>query len=299
MLTVDIGNLPTMTTEHDVRSIGPQIRMRLPELTDKERVIVHYLLAKGSEINALTIAEVAQAHEVSEALIVKLSKKLGYNGFRELRDKIHRYSQLPVSDLYQEIDPDDSPAVIVQKIFRTAIQALEETIAILNINDFARAVDILIDARQRDFYGVGGSATIIKDASHKFLRIGVRTNVCDDAHLMMMSASLLDARDAVLVVSHSGQTTAVLEAARLARNNGARIIALTNYPNSALAGIADVVLLSTARGSALMSENAAARIAQLNIIDALFVCVAQRDMQQAEGNLEKTMSSVQQKREKS
>jgi DNA-binding MurR/RpiR family transcriptional regulator len=91
----------------------------------------------------------------------------------------------------------------------------------------------------------------------------------------------------------------VLEAARLARNNGARIIALTNYPNSALAGIADVVLLSTARGSALMSENAAARIAQLNIIDALFVCVAQRDMQQAVGNLEKTMSSVQQKREKS
>ncbi len=286
-----------MTTEHDVRSIGPQIRMRLPELTDKERAIVHYLLDKGSEVSTLTIAEVAQQHEVSEALIVKLSKKLGYNGFRELRDKVYRYSQLPVSDLYQDIDPGDSPAVIVQKIFRTAIQALEETMAILNISDFTRAVDAIIDARQRDFYGVGGSATIIKDASHKFLRIGVRTTVYDDAHLMMMSASLLDSRDVVLAVSHSGQTSAVLEAARLARRNGAKIIALTNYPNSALAETADIVLLSTARGSPLMSENAAARIAQLNIIDALFVCVAQRDMQQAESNLAKTMSSVKQKRE--
>lgn len=286
-----------MAIEHDVRSIGPQIRMRLPELTDKERGIVHYLLDKGSEVSTLTIAEVAQLHEVSEALIVKLSKKLGYNGFRELRDKVHRYSQLPVSDLYQEIDPEDSPAVIVQKIFRTAIQALEETIAILSIDHFSNAVEAMIKARQRDFYGVGGSATIIKDASHKFMRIGVRSSVYDDAHLMMMSASLLDERDVVLAVSHSGQTSAVLEATRLARRNGAKIIALTNYPNSALADIADIVLLSTARGSALMSENAAARIAQLNIIDALFVCVAQRDMPQAEANLEKTMSSVKQKRE--
>jgi len=286
-----------MAIEHDVRSIGPQIRMRLPELTDKERGIVHYLLDKGSEVSTLTIAEDAQLHEVSEALIVKLSKKLGYNGFRELRDKVHRYSQLPVSDLYQEIDPEDSPAVIVQKIFRTAIQALEETIAILSIDHFSNAVEAMIKARQRDFYGVGGSATIIKDASHKFMRIGVRSSVYDDAHLMMMSASLLDERDVVLAVSHSGQTSAVLEATRLARRNGAKIIALTNYPNSALADIADIVLLSTARGSALMSENAAARIAQLNIIDALFVCVAQRDMPQAEANLEKTMSSVKQKRE--
>lgn len=281
----------------NIRSTGPRLRMMLPNLTTRERQVVEHLLNIGDGIRDLTISEVAQETRVSEAMIVKLAKKLGYTGFRDLKDRLYQYSLLPVTEMYQEIDPADSSAVIVNKLFKTSIQALEETLAILNMDDFDRAVDVILSARQRDFYGVGGSATIAKDASHKFLRIGLRSTAYDDSHLMIMSASLLTQRDAVLAVSHSGQTSAVLEAVRLARRNGAPIIALTNYSRSALAREADIVLCSTARGSPLMGENAAARIAQLNIIDALFVCVAQRDYIHAEENLEKTMASVQQKRE--
>jgi DNA-binding MurR/RpiR family transcriptional regulator len=56
------------------------------------------------------------------------------------------------------------------------------------------------------------------------------------------------------------------------------------------------VLASTSRGSPLLGENAAARIAQLNILDALFVAVAQRDYRAAERNLAKTMGVVTNKR---
>lgn len=282
---------------NDIRSIGPRIRMVMPGLTAREQQVVHFMLDTGSEIADLTIGEVALQNGVSEAMVVKLAKKLGYNGYRDLKEMLYRYSQLPVTEMYQELDPDDTPEVIIQKLFKTSIQALEETLAILNLTDFNRAVDVIINAQGRDFYGVGGSAAIAKDASHKFLRIGMRSTVYDDSHLMMMSASLLSELDMVLAVSHSGQTSAILEAVRLARRNGAQVIALTNYSNSALAREADIVLLSTARGSPLMGENAAARIAQLNIIDALFVCVAQRDYMLAQQKLERTMLSVRQKRE--
>ncbi|RWQ59480.1 MAG: SIS domain-containing protein, partial [Mesorhizobium sp.] len=66
-------------------------------------------------------------------------------------------------------------------------------------------------------------------------------------------------------------TSAVIDAIQLARKSGARTLAITNYDNSPLADVADIVLCSTAQGSPLMGENAAARIAQLNILDALFV----------------------------
>jgi DNA-binding MurR/RpiR family transcriptional regulator len=56
--------------------------------------------------------------------------------------------------------------------------------------------------------------------------------------------------------------------------------------------MAEVVLASTAQGSPLMGENAAARIAQLNILDALFVAVAQRDVATTDANLRRTMDSV-------
>ncbi|TIT75602.1 MAG: RpiR family transcriptional regulator, partial [Mesorhizobium sp.] len=73
---------------------------------------------------------------------------------------------------------------------------------------------------------------------------------------------------------------------------GARTIALTNYATSPLAAIADVVLCSTAQGSPLLGENAAARIAQLIIFDAVFAAVARRDLKAAERNLAATMGAV-------
>ena len=155
---------------------------------------------------------------------------------------------------------------------------------------------MLYRARNRDFYGVGGSAQIARDVSHKFLRIGIRASVYDDSHMMLMSASLLGADDIAVGFSHSGNTSAVIDAIQLARKNGARTLAITNYDSSPLAGLADIVLCSTAQGSPLMGENAAARIAQLNILDALFVAVAQRDYQAAERNLGRTMSAVKSKR---
>ena len=155
-----------------------------------------------------------------------------------------------------------------------------------------RAADLIFNARQRDLYGIGGSAQIARDVSHKFLRIGVRTSVFDDAHMMLMSAALLGEGDVAVAFSHSGTTTAVIEPLELARRRGARTVALTNYATSPLASTADVVLCSTAQGSPLLGENAAARIAQLVILDAVFVAVAQRDLRAAERNLAATRDAV-------
>ena len=100
--------------------------------------------------------------------------------------------------------------------------------------------------------------------------------------MMLMSAALLSDGDVAIGFSHSGTTTAVIEPLELARKNGARIIGLTNYAGSPIASIADVVLCSTAQGSPLLGENAAARIAQLVVFDAVFAAVAQRDLAAAE-----------------
>ncbi|ODT15661.1 MAG: RpiR family transcriptional regulator, partial [Kaistia sp. SCN 65-12] len=202
------------------------------------------------------------------------------------------YNSLPAAGMHQDLSPEDTSREIVQKVFRTSIHALQETLAILDLDAFDRAVGAIHGARQRDLYGVGGSAQIARDVAHKFLRIGVRASVQDDAHMMLMSASLLGPGDLAIAFSHSGNTTAVIEAIERARRNGATTLAITNYGRSPLARQAEIVLCSTAQGSPLLGENAAARIAQLNILDAVFVAVAQRDYRTAEQNLEKTMRAV-------
>ncbi len=276
----------------DPRQTGPAIRSRLPELTALETRIVDLMLT-DRRFNAETaLRDVAQDAGVSEAMVVKLAKKLGFAGFRDMRSQIVAYNELPTAELHEQLQVTDDAGTIVKKVFRTAMQALEETLAILDLPAFIRATDMLAGARQRDFYGLGGSAQIARDVAHKFLRVGVRAAVFDDSQMMRMSASLLKPGDVAVGFSHSGETEAVIRPIALARANGAGTIVITNHAASPLARMAEVVLASTAQGSPLMGENAAARIAQLNILDALFVAVAQRDVTTTEGNLRRTMESV-------
>ena len=280
----------------DARAVGAQIRMRLPSLTPLEGKVAADILARKDIAGETPLREVAQGSGVSEAMVVKVAKKLGFAGFREFRQGLVDYYSSDTASLHAEIGPDDTAGEIVQKVFRTAMQALEETFAILDLTAFERAADYLHRARQRDFYGLGGSAQIARDVSHKFLRIGIRSQVFDDAHMMMMSAALLGPDDVAIAFSHSGSTAAVIDAVELARKGGARIIAVTNYPDSPLARMVDVVLCSTAQNNPLLGENATARIAQLNLLDALFVATAQRDRATADANLARTMRAVQSKR---
>jgi DNA-binding MurR/RpiR family transcriptional regulator len=269
--------------------------MLLPELTASEARITEILL-RSDAAEELPLKSVAKEAETSEAMVVKTAKRLGFSGYRELRSALAAYKSQPYVDLHQEIRPDDTAQTIVQKVFRTSIQALEETLAILDMEAFSHAAELLHGARQRDFYGLGGSAQIARDVAHKFLRIGIRASVQDDTHMMAMSASLLRAGDVVVAFSHSGATTGVLESVQIARANRASIIAVTNYASSPIAELSDVVLCATAQGSYLTSENAAARIAQLNIMDAVFIAVAQKGIQSAEANLVRTMAAVSAKR---
>ncbi len=284
-----------MTAPADPRAVGPRLRMMLPEMSPLEARITGFLMNRDFD-DTLPLKLVAEETGTSEAMVVKTAKKLGFEGFRDLRAAIVEYKRQPTVNLHHELEPDDSAEMIVQKVFHTSIQALQETLAILDMDAFVRAAELIYSAKQRDFYGLGGSAQIARDVAHKFLRIGVRASVYDDTHMMAMSASLLGPGDIAVAYSHSGRSAGILDAVQFAKAGGAAVIAVTNYDTGPLADLADVILCSTAQGSPLTGENAAARIAQLNIMDAVFVAVAQKSYTDAERNLARTMNAVRAKR---
>jgi len=84
---------------------------------------------------------VADDAGVSEAMVVKIAKKLGLAGFKDFRASIVGYNGLPTSELHQELSPDDTGVEIAQKVFRSSIHALEETLSILDPEAFEKAAD--------------------------------------------------------------------------------------------------------------------------------------------------------------
>jgi DNA-binding MurR/RpiR family transcriptional regulator len=278
---------PPLTPNFAVR-----LRERLSSLTSLEEFALFTLLHRRTTVEDTLLKCVAVETGVSEALIVKIAKKLGFEGFRQLREALAEHNRVAQADLHEELCVADGARARLQKILRASVRALEQGLARVSPEALEGAAEYLHAARHRDFYGEGGSGQVARDAAYQFLRIGVRASVYNDGKLMLMSAALLRRGDVVMAFSHSGQTAAVVEAARLARQNGAYLIALTNRPDSPLGRESDVTLCACLEGLPWAGGNAAARLVQLSVLDALLSAVAQKDYAAAQANLGLTTAAL-------
>jgi len=268
--------------------IAPYIRIKQEGMTENESRIVEWFLSPGNLNDASAIKDVALSLGLSEAMIVKVSKILGFSGFRQLRSAIVEYFEHADHDITAELSPNDSPEDVVNKVFNLTVRTIVEGQAIVDANVIQQAAQCFFNAHQRELYGVGGSNSICTDVQHKFLKIGLRCSAYQDAHLMMMSASLLQPGDVALVVSHSGRTSDLKQVVSIAKHNGAKIICITHSSNSPIAQLADFNICSPAPETPLLGRNASARILQLTLLDAFYVSVARQDIELANKNLEKT-----------
>ena len=100
--------------------------------------------------------------------------------------------------------------------------------------------------------------------------------VWSDTHIALTSAALLTDKDVAVGISHTGATLDTIDALAEARRHGATTVALTNFPRSPIVDVADLVLTTAARETTFRSGATASRLAQLTVIDCLFVGVAQR-----------------------
>ena len=267
-------------------ALAARLRAHLSSLTVLEACTLFSLIHRWASGEDTLLKCAAADAGVSEALIVKMAKKLGFEGFRQLREALDEHNRLAEkTDLYAELCAPEGACVRLQKVLRASIRSLEQGLARVSPEALERAADCLYAARQRDFYGEGVSGQVARDAAHQFLRIGVRVSVFDDSQLMLMSAALLRRGDVVMAFSDSGQTAAVLEAARQARRNGAQLIALTNRSDTALGRESDVALCTNLHSLPWAGENAAARLAQLSVLDALSSAVMQKGYAAADSHL--------------
>lgn len=273
-----------------------------PSLGKKENYIVKFISNNYQEIPNLSISEIAKKLQVSEASITKACKKLKCNGFFELKHFLEDYISNPTTTSIKEDDAQeiyseqDSCSSILEKVFINSMIAIQDTYSGMNATNFEAAVDLLdtvSKATKLTLIGCGGSGILCQDFQHKLLKIGIISTMFQDTNMQFMSASLSDKNDIVLGISHSGTTKSVLEVMKLAKNHGAKTICITNHAISPITEIADISLHSSAQNSPLTGENASARIAQLNILDALYTVLALRRNNTSYRNLEKTKKSVQ------
>src|SRR5260370_11683115 len=160
------GDFPTMSPLNrgngmapaapDINGIVLRIRSLLPTLTALEAGVVTALFKKRTIDERTLLKWVADEMRVSEAMVVKIAKKLGFSGFRALRSALAEYNNFPSSQLHAELFANDSAGNIVQKVVQASIKALEQNLAVIDQAAIKKATYYLSSSHFRDFYGVAG-----------------------------------------------------------------------------------------------------------------------------------------------
>lgn len=263
------------------------------DLSNKEQTIADYILENPFKFSHSAISNISTELNVADSTIFQFAKKLGYNGFKDLKLAILvQENDLSAISLHENITKDDNELMMAQKVFDSTISSLEDTRSLLKLEDLKLATNLISNSNRLFLFGVGGSQITASDAYHKFLRASISVHHHPDYHIQLMEASLINSNDCALFISHTGRSKETKKLAETAKKNGAKIIVITSQENSPLAKFADIVLLSVAEETAFRSEALSSRISQLCIIDSLYVIYMFFHQETSQNSLSKVRATI-------
>ena len=287
---------PRIADQAPVDNVLPRIRSQHKSLGRSSRAIADFVLRRPEAVVQMSVTELAEATGASQGSVINFCRHLGMSGFQQLKLSLAQEVVKPVQYIHEDLNRADTPDIVCRKVFHSGIQALRDTLSVLDPKAVAQAVDILRGAQRIEIYGIGSSAPIAEDAHYRMLRIGLDAKSVTDSHIQAISASRTGPKVAVLTVSHSGATHETVTATQIAKAAGARTIVITNFARSPLQAHADVTLFTMARETKFRTEAMTSRIAQLCVIDALIAALALADYDRATETLRQTFEVLSIKR---
>jgi DNA-binding MurR/RpiR family transcriptional regulator len=273
-----------------------RIRLAQPSMAKGAARIADHILSHPGDIVGMSVTELSEAVGVSEGSIINFCRSIGLSGFQHLKLSLARETVQPVQFIHEDVDREDDMDTICRKVFHSGIQALRDTLSVLDPHSLGRAVEAIRASRRIEIYGIGSSAPIAEDTHYRMLRIGLDARVVTDSHIQAISASRCDPDVAVLTISHTGSTHETVASTRLAKEAGAKTIVVTNFARSPIQAYADIVLFTMARETRFRTEAMASRIAQLCVVDALIAALALADYEHSTEVLRQTFDVLSIKR---
>ncbi|EIV2085102.1 MULTISPECIES: MurR/RpiR family transcriptional regulator [Klebsiella] len=253
---------------------------RFMALTATEKRIAQFILDDVAAAAEMPIAELARLTDTSQASVTRFARALGCKDVRELKMKLAQ--SLAIGQRFILDVPDLEG---VQGIYESIISVLETNRRALDLAALKRAVEWISGARQVLALGMGGGSTICaQEIQYRLFRLGLPVVSQSDGLLVRMMSSAVTAKDVVIVLSLGGYTKEMIESAAIARQYGAKIVAITP-PETPLAAQADIVLPLLVSENDYIFKPSASRYAMLAMVDVLATELAMANKPQAKDRL--------------
>lgn len=253
------------------------IYSKLPTMSQSDQKIARQILRNPEQIVDCTISEIANLAQVSGASVTRFCHNLGLTGFHNLKIQIAQTSSNEKSQSLKDIANDDLQ-IALKQIDKNKIAEIRATLENIDSKTLEDVLNLLVKSRVVQVSAEGDTYPVAADAVYKMNQIGILAMASGGNVETAIAQSMnLGQDDCLLVISNSGESAALLNQIKVAKNQGIKIVAITNRADSPIALEADYHLQTAVRQTLLQSQYYFSRVAAFTMIEAIFLILISKD----------------------
>lgn len=254
-------------------------KMETGHFSSSEKAIVDYILKEGTNIQNMTVKEIAKATYTVPSTLIRVSKKLNYNGWNDLKEDFIRECEYLEShflniDANLPFKNNDTIMSIAGKIATLKKESIEDTLSLISHDDLQKAIQIIKKASCIHLFAVSNNLLITQEFKHNMARIRKDVRIHGLQNEVIFDATLANPGSCALIVSYSGETYVLDNIIKVLKNKNISVIVITSIRDNTLSRKAECVLRICAR------EKLYSKIATFStdsaityLLDVLYSCI--------------------------
>lgn len=259
-------------------------------LTPSEMKVADYIVDHLDKMKTVTSQQLAEATGIGQSTIIRFSKKLGYESFRELLSDLSATQSKEIIE--EEIEVEEDTESTLKKI---AMQYHDITTLTAQYNDsetLMKAAQLLMNSSCNIIFGVGSSNLFAEYMANQLIKMGINCTCSDSAHTIYSLIDHAKSKTVLFLFSETGESFEILKAAALAKQKGISVIAITRRIKNSLYSYADLILKTVSFQTKTRLNVTTMRCSQLFLIDALYLLIMKSDFEKYNQIIERTEQLV-------
>lgn len=260
-------------------------KMKETAFSPTERKLVNYLLEDRQNLKHKTARQIAQETYTNPSMLIRIAKKLGFDGWTELKDAYLeevRYldchfenidSNLPFSE-------DDNCMTIAGKLARLHQSTISDSLSLFRYESLQKAIQMINQAANIKLFTKNENQLIVQDFVFRMNRMQKYTTMCSVDSEHIFEAYTCNPDTCAILISYTGDSQWSSNTIRILKKRDIPVIALTGIGHSSLSELADCVLHITTRERLYSKIASFTTTVSINyLLDVLYSCVFAEDYQ--------------------
>ncbi len=283
--------------------VTDNIRAAYPKFRQSEQKAAEYMLGHMDDMENMTLAKMADTAGVSQPTVLRMLRRSGYDGFREvkiavLKDRIRENGiwddandQVLGMPFHKGEKIEDIPGRIVVN----TIELLNDSLKSISAKALEKTVCAIDRAGRVGIFSVEDSNSVAIDLQTKLMYLGISCEYNCDYYLQSIQAGHMSTGDVAIGISYTGTSINTVDVLKSARNRGATTIAITNFTDTPLAEAVDIMILTSDR-QFLQGNDIFSRTVHMAVVDMIYVGLMSMDFDKYSGQLSKSGRMISKRR---